>query len=86
MSESSKRVRIEYPAGPASQPVLYPLSHEHDVRINIRRAEIAEDGGFLEVEMAGGEAAIAAVCAALRAEGCTVVEDGVDEAPSTADE
>ena len=89
MSESSKRARIEYPAGPASQPVLYPLSHEHDVRINIRRAEITEGGGYLEVEMAGGDAAIDAVCAALQSEGCTVTMlDGgsAGGAPSAADE
>ena len=75
MSQIDVRARIDYPAGPASQPVLYPLSRDHEVRINIRRAEISETGGFLDVELTGEAAGIEAVLAALRARGCRVEVD-----------
>ena len=37
----------------AKEPIIYRIGHDFHVVTNIRRAQIAEDGGFAEIEIEG---------------------------------
>jgi hypothetical protein len=45
------RVRLTFPASLVQEPILYRLVKDFDILINIRRAEVKTDHGWVALEM-----------------------------------
>ena len=52
------RVKFTFPKDLVQEPVIYLLGKEFEVVTNIRRAEVAEDRGWVVLELEGDEGAI----------------------------
>ena len=46
-------VRLTFPPGPATEPVIYEIVKQFNVVPNIRRASIQEHTGWMVLELAG---------------------------------
>jgi len=49
----SMHVRLTFPPGPATEPVIYQVVKQFDVVPNIRRASIQEHSGWMVLELGG---------------------------------
>ncbi|MCA1823379.1 MAG: NIL domain-containing protein [Mycobacteriales bacterium] len=65
---------LTYPRDLLAEPVLWQLGHEHDVVVNVRRADVRDDVGWVIVEAAGDEPALASAVEWLTATGVRVEE------------
>ena len=45
------RVRLTFPSSLIQQPIIYHLVKDFDIVINIRRAEVKEDYGWVALEL-----------------------------------
>jgi hypothetical protein len=45
------RVRLTFPASLVQEPILYRLVKDFDILINIRRADVKADHGWVALEM-----------------------------------
>ena len=45
------RVRLTFPASLIQEPILYRLVKDFDIQINIRRADVKADHGWVALEM-----------------------------------
>jgi ABC-type methionine transport system ATPase subunit len=52
------RVRLTFPARLVQEPILYRLVKDFDILINIRRADVKADWGWVMLEMEAGEATL----------------------------
>lgn len=68
----TRTLRLNYPPSLVSQPVLYQLIRRFNLTVNIRRAQISLEEGWLETEVTGDEAEIARAIAWLEEQGVTV--------------
>jgi L-aspartate semialdehyde sulfurtransferase ferredoxin len=48
---SRMRVRLTFPPSLIQQPIIYRLVKDFDIVINIRRAEVKEDYGWVALEL-----------------------------------
>jgi L-aspartate semialdehyde sulfurtransferase ferredoxin len=48
---SRMRVRLTFPSSLIQQPIIYRLVKDFDIVINIRRAEVKEDYGWVTLEL-----------------------------------
>jgi ABC-type methionine transport system ATPase subunit len=55
MTEQHRHVRLTFPPGPATEPVIYEIVTRFGVVPNIRRAAIADHSGWMVCDL-GGEA------------------------------
>ncbi|PYN01358.1 MAG: FeS-binding protein [Candidatus Rokuibacteriota bacterium] len=53
------RVRLTFPADLIQEPIIYRLVKDFDIVINIRRADVKEDYGWVALEMEAGEDTLA---------------------------
>jgi ABC-type methionine transport system ATPase subunit len=53
------RVRLTFPPNLIQEPILYRLVKDFDIVINIRRADVKEDYGWVALEMEAGEETLA---------------------------
>lgn len=53
---ATNRVRFTFPPDLVTQPVVYNMGKQFHVVINIRRANIAHDRGWMVLEVIGDEA------------------------------
>ena len=53
------RVRLTFPPNLIQEPILYRLVKDFDIIINIRRADVKEDYGWVALEMEAGEDTLA---------------------------
>jgi len=53
------RVRLTFPAHLIQEPIVYRLVKDFDIVINIRRADVKADYGWIALELDGEEAALA---------------------------
>ena len=74
-----KTIHFEFSQNLVQQPLLYQLSRLFDVVINIRAASVTERGGFIALELEGGDKEIEKVLTWLDEREITVVE-GLGEA------
>lgn len=75
---SSKRLHLTFPEELVQQPIVSRLMREHDVEVNIRRADVDESVGWMMLELSGDEAAVTAAAEWLRAQGVQVNDAGGD--------
>jgi len=52
------RVRLTFPPALIQEPIAYRLVKDFDIVINIRRAEVKADHGWIALELEGDEAAL----------------------------
>jgi hypothetical protein len=50
---SRMRVRLTFPPALIQQPIIYRLVKDFDIVINIRRADVKEDYGWVALELEG---------------------------------
>ncbi len=68
----TRTLRLNYPASLVSQPVLYQLIRRFNLTVNIRRAQISLEEGWLEAEVTGEEPEIERATSWLQEQGVTV--------------
>jgi L-aspartate semialdehyde sulfurtransferase ferredoxin len=66
------RVRLTFPPSLIQEPVLYRLVKDYDIVINIRRADVKEDYGWVALEMEADEDTLARGVAWLASKGVQV--------------
>ena len=69
---SKLRFHIRYPEEKIPEPILYQIGHEYKVVTSIRRADVRETTGWLDVEFTGEPDEIDRAIEGLRKKGCTV--------------
>ena len=52
------RVRLTFPPALIQEPIVYRLVKDFDLVINIRRAEVKADYGWIALELEGDESAL----------------------------
>ena len=52
------RVRLTFPSSLIQQPIIYRLVKDFDIVINIRRADVKEDYGWVALELEANEETI----------------------------
>ena len=53
------RVQLTFPPSLIQEPIVYRLVKDFDIVINIRRADVKEDYGWVALEMEAGEETLA---------------------------
>ena len=66
------RFHIRYPEEKIPDPILYQIGHEYKVVTSIRRADVRETTGWLDVEFSGEADEIDRAIRGLREKGCLV--------------
>ena len=66
------RFHIRYPEEKIPDPILYQIGHEFKVVTSIRRADVRETTGWLDVEFTGEADEIDKAVNGLRQKGCIV--------------
>ncbi len=69
---SRLRVRLTFPPSLIQEPVLYRLVKDFDIVINIRRADVKVDYGWVALEMEADEPTLARGVGWLKARGVRV--------------
>jgi ABC-type methionine transport system ATPase subunit len=66
------RVRFTFPPKLIQEPIIYRLVKDFDIVVNIRRAEVKADHGWVVLELDGDEARLERGIAWLKAQGVQV--------------
>ncbi len=66
------RFHIRVPEDKVKEPVLYRLGHEYQIVTNVRRADVRETIGWMDVEFTGEVEEIERAIAGLRQKGVLV--------------
>jgi len=68
----SVKVHIQFPEDKIKEPVIYQIGHEYKVVTNVRRADVRETTGWMDVELTGETAEIERAVEGLRKKGVLV--------------
>ena len=74
----ARRWHLTFPEDKVQQPVVYRLVADHGLVINIRRADVDAEVGWMILEVEGAEAALRAGRAYLVESGVTVTDPSGD--------
>ena len=66
------KVHIRFPEDKIKEPVIYQIGHEFKVVTNVRRADVRETTGWMDLELTGDSAEIERAIAGLRKKGVVV--------------
>ena len=66
------KVHIQFPEDKIKEPVIYQIGHEYKVVTNVRRADVRETTGWMDLELTGESAEIDRAIAGLRKKGVIV--------------
>ncbi|MBI3608273.1 MAG: NIL domain-containing protein [Nitrospirae bacterium] len=69
---ASRKVHITFPEDRIKDPVIYQIGHEYKVVTNIRRADVTEKTGWMDVELVGEAGEIERAIAGLKYKGVMV--------------
>ena len=72
MTEIHQHVRLTFPPGPATEPVIYEIVTRFGVVPNIRRAAIHEHSGWMVCDLGGEQSAVEASIAYMESIGVDV--------------
>lgn len=75
---ATKRLHLTFPEQLVQEPVVYRLVRDYDLVINIRRADVDEEVGWMVLELSGEEAQLAAGRTYLEELGVVVSDPGGD--------
>jgi len=68
----SLRFHIRFPESKIKEPIIYQIGHEYKVVTNVRRADVRETTGWMDVELSGETAEIERAVEGLRKKGVQV--------------
>jgi len=66
------RVHIRFPEDKIKEPVIYQIGHEFKVVTNVRRADVRETTGWMDLELTGDSTEIERAIVGLRTKGIIV--------------
>ena len=66
------KVHIQFPEDKIKEPVIYQIGHEFKVVTNVRRADVRETTGWMDLELIGDSTEIERAIAGLRKKGVIV--------------
>jgi L-aspartate semialdehyde sulfurtransferase ferredoxin len=66
------KVHIQFPEEKITEPVIYQIGHEYKVVTNVRRADVRETTGWMDLELTGESMEIERAIAGLRKKGVVV--------------
>ena len=66
------RVHIRFPEDKIKEPVIYQIGHEYKVVTNVRRADVRETTGWMDLELTGDSTEIERAIVGLRTKGVVV--------------
>lgn len=69
---ASFKIRISFPEEKIKEPIIYKIGHEFKVVTNVRRADVREKTGWVELELTGDAAEIEKAVASLKTKGVKV--------------
>ena len=69
---TNMKVHIRFPEDKIKEPVIYQIGHEFKVVTNVRRADVRETTGWMDVELTGDSTEIERAIAGLRQKGVIV--------------
>ena len=66
------KVHVQFPEDKIKEPVIYQIGHEYKVVTNVRRADVRETTGWMDLELTGDSTEIDRAIVGLRTKGVTV--------------
>jgi len=66
------KVRLSFPEDKIKEPIIYQIGHEFKVVTNIRRADVREKTGWVELELTGEATEIERAVESLKMKGVKV--------------
>ena len=66
------KVHVQFPEDKIKEPVIYQIGHEYRVITNVRRADVRETTGWMDLELTGDSTEIERAIVGLRTKGVTV--------------
>ena len=66
------KVHVRFPEDMIKEPVIYQIGHEYKVVTNVRRADVRETTGWMDLELTGDSSEIERAIVGLRTKGVTV--------------
>lgn len=69
---ASLKVHLVFPEDKITEPIIHQIGHEYKVVTNIRRADVREKTGWVNLEITGEASELERVIAGLKNKGVTV--------------
>ena len=66
------KVHVQFPEDKIKEPVIYQIGHEYKVVTNVRRADVRETTGWMDLELTGDSTEIERAIVGLRTKGVVV--------------
>ena len=66
------KVHVQFPEDMIKEPVIYEIGHEYKVVTNVRRADVRETTGWMDLELTGDSTEIERAIVGLRTKGVVV--------------
>ncbi|MEI8015485.1 MAG: NIL domain-containing protein [Nitrospira sp.] len=66
------KVHVQFPENKIKEPIIYQIGHEFKVVTNVRRADVRETTGWMDLELTGESPEIDRAIAGLRKKGVIV--------------
>ena len=66
------KVHVQFPEDQIKEPVIYQIGHEYKVVTNVRRADVRETTGWMDLELTGDSTEIERAIVGLRTKGVVV--------------
>jgi hypothetical protein len=66
------KVHVQFPEDKIKEPVIYQIGHEYNVITNVRRADVRETTGWMDLELTGDSTEIDRAILGLREKGVIV--------------
>jgi L-aspartate semialdehyde sulfurtransferase ferredoxin len=66
------KFHIRFPEDKIKEPIIYQIGHEFKVVTNVRRADVRETTGWMDIELIGDSTEIERAIAGLRKKGVIV--------------
>ena len=69
---ASFKIRVSFPEDKIKEPIIYQIGHEFKVVTNVRRADVREKTGWIELELTGDSTEIERAVESLKTKGVIV--------------
>ena len=69
---ANMKVHIRFPEDKIKEPVIYQIGHEFKIVTNVRRADVRETTGWMDLELTGDSTEIERAIAGFRKKGVIV--------------
>jgi ABC-type methionine transport system ATPase subunit len=66
------KVHVQFPEDKIKEPVIYQIGHEYKIVTNVRRADVRETTGWMDLELTGDSTEIERAIVGLRTKGVVV--------------